>query len=419
MTSDVFFRVTNTIRAFCITSQATRYTQTLRKMMKIPIKQILLIAVPLTVLTWPGVSAITQAQLIPLNSSPPTAPQRTEVCNGGKCFTMRMYASTKKTCGVTDTLYVTSDTPVYFCYIGRNGSIDPVTMAQHTLISNATSTRRTVFSDLGVYLNNGDEYEYVDPTPYTFASTSIIESEWTTRFSHYQLTAYESSTVNIVAASPTPVPPTATPLPPTPTDTPVPTRTPTPTSLPSATPTKSAGNAATATANPTASSVPAQTRTPMPTPIATQPPSPDAKVDVSLSVEMLNTNATPVVGRPVAYAIKVTNLGSRPASAITLISALPGNTAFKEVQPGPGFECLSVPETNASGGILNCAIPTGLAANSYSIVNVIFVPTQPGKLHNSINIVTLSQESNVDNNALDYDMTALDAQHMYLPLVKK
>lgn len=376
-------------------------------------KKILLTAVPLAITLWPSVTFNTQAQPI----SPDASPQHTEVCQGGKCFTMRMYASTKKTCGVTDTLYVTSDTPVYFCYIGRNGSIDPVTMAPQTLISNATGTRRTVFSDLGVYLNNGDEYEYVDPTPYTFASTSIIESEWTTRFSHYQLTAYESATVNIVAASPTPVPPTATRLPPTPTDTPVPTRTPTPTRQPSATPTKSAGN--TATANPTTSSVPAQTRTPIPTPIATQPPSPDAKVDVSLSVEMLNTNVTPVVGRPVAYAIKVTNLGSRPASAITLISALPGNTAFKEVQPGPGFECLSVPENNALGGILNCTIPTGLAANSYSIVNIIFVPTQPGKLHNSMNIVTLSQESNVDNNALDYDMTALDTQHMYLPLVKK
>jgi len=378
-------------------------------------KKILLTAVPLAMTLWPSVTFNTQAQPI----SPDASPQHTEVCQGGKCFTMRMYASTKKTCGVTDTLYVTSNTPIYFCYIGRNGSIDPVTMGQHTLISTATGTRRTVFSDLGVYLNPGDEYEYVDPTPYTFSSTSVIESEWSTHYSHYTITAYESATVNIVAASPTPVPPTATPLPPTPTDTPVPTRTPTPTSLPSATPTKSAGNATTATANPTASSVPAQTRTPMPTPIATQPPSPDAKVDVSLSVEMLNTNTTPVVGRPVAYAIKVTNLGSRPASAITLISALPGNTAFKEVQPGPGFECLSVPETNALGGILNCTIPTGLAANSYSIVNVIFVPTQPGKLHNSLNIVTLSQESNVDNNALDYDMTALDAQHMYLPLVKK
>jgi len=376
-------------------------------------KKILLTAVPLAITLWPSVTFNTQAQ----PNTPNASPQHTEVCNGGKCFTMRMYASTKKTCGVTDTLYVTSDTPVYFCYIGRNGSIDPVTMTPQTLISNATGTRRTVFSDLGVYLNNGDEYEYVDPTPYTFASTSIIESEWTTRFSHYQLTAYESATVNIVAASPTPVPPTATRLPPTPTDTPVPTRTPTPTRQPSATPTKSAGN--TATANPTTSSLPAQTRTPIPTPIATQPPSPDAKVDVSLSVEMLNTNVTPVVGRPVAYAIKVTNLGSRPASAITLISALPGNTAFKEVQPGPGFECLSVPENNALGGILNCTIPTGLAANSYSIVNIIFVPTQPGKLHNSMNIVTLSQESNVDNNALDYDMTALDTQHMYLPLVKK
>ena len=376
-------------------------------------KKILLTAVSLAITLWPSVTFNTQAQ----PNTPNASPQHTEVCNGGKCFTMRMYASTKKTCGVTDTLYVTSDTPVYFCYIGRNGSIDPVTMTPQTLISNATGTRRTVFSDLGVYLNNGDEYEYVDPTPYTFASTSIIESEWTTRFSHYQLTAYESATVNIVAASPTPVPPTATRLPPTPTDTPVPTRTPTPTRQPSATPTKSAGN--TATANPTTSSVPAQTRTPIPTPIATQPPSPDAKVDVSLSVEMLNTNVTPVVGRPVAYAIKVTNLGSRPASAITLISALPGNTAFKEVQPGPGFECLSVPENNALGGILNCTIPTGLAANSYSIVNIIFVPTQPGKLHNSMNIVTLSQESNVDNNALDYDMTALDTQHMYLPLVKK
>ena len=376
-------------------------------------KKILLTAVPLAITLWPSVTFNTQAQ----PNTPNASPQHTEVCNGGKCFTMRMYASTKKTCGVTDTLYVTSDTPVYFCYIGRTGSIDPVTMPPQTLISNATGTRRTVFSDLGVYLNNGDEYEYVDPTPYTFASTSIIESEWTTRFSHYQLTAYESSTVNIVAASPTPVPPTATRLPPTPTDTPVPTRTPTPTRQPSATPTKSAGN--TATANPTTSSVPAQTRTPIPTPIATQPPSPDAKVDVSLSVEMLNTNVTPVVGRPVAYAIKVTNLGSRPASAITLISALPGNTSFKEVQPGPGFECLSVPENNALGGILNCTIPTGLAANSYSIVNIIFVPTQPGKLHNSMNIVTLSQESNVDNNALDYDMTALDTQHMYLPLVKK
>jgi hypothetical protein len=208
-------------------------------------KKILLTAVPLAITLWPSVTFNTQAQ----PNTPNASPQHTEVCNGGKCFTMRMYASTKKTCGVTDTLYVTSDTPVYFCYIGRNGSIDPVTMTPQTLISNATGTRRTVFSDLGVYLNNGDEYEYVDPTPYTFASTSIIESEWTTRFSHYQLTAYESATVNIVAASPTPVPPTATRLPPTPTDTPVPTRTPTPTRQPSATPTKSAGN--TATANPT------------------------------------------------------------------------------------------------------------------------------------------------------------------------
>lgn len=119
-----------------------------------------------------------------------------------------------------------------------------------------------------------------------------------------------------------------------------------------------------------------------------------------------------------AYAVKVTNLGSGPASAITLVNALPSNAKFKEAQPGPGFECLGMPNNNSIGGTLVCDIPAGLPPGASSIVNVVIVPAQAGKLHHSLNIVTLSQESNVSNNAIDFDLTALEAQQLYLPLIR-
>nr|MCW1970156.1 DUF11 domain-containing protein [Anaerolineae bacterium] len=185
---------------------------------------------------------------------------------------------------------------------------------------------------------------------------------------------------------------------------------------PTNTPTRVPGSSASATPNSTATSEPGITRTPMPTPIATQPPSPNAKVDVSLSVERL-ANTDVVVGRQMAYAVKVTNLGSGPASAITLVNALPSNAKFKDAQPGPGFECLGMP-SSSTGGTLVCDIPAGLPPGASSIVNVVIVPASAGKLHHSLNIVTLSQESNVSNNAIDFDLTALEAQYLYFPLIR-
>lgn len=327
-----------------------------------------------------------------------------QACNGGKCITLQMYVSTSKTCGNSDVIDVTAGTPVYFCYVARNTSIDlGITLGPNSLVS---SVRGQILQDANFYLSPYQEYKYIDPTPSAFNTTTINEATWSARYSHYMIEASESATVRIYVASPTPMP-TLTP-------TAIATSTPTKTATPAPTSTPTATHTPVGQTLPTATTTPSPTPPTMPSPAATLPPNANSPVDVVIAVETQpNTNEF-MAGQEIVFIVTVSNQGAVPASAISLNGTFPTNAPIVELQPGPGFVCPAASNLNTE--IIACAIPTGLLGGKSSILNIIVRPTQTGILNYKLNVSTISQESNVANNTIEMSRTIKPVMKVFLPM---
>jgi uncharacterized repeat protein (TIGR01451 family) len=101
-------------------------------------------------------------------------------------------------------------------------------------------------------------------------------------------------------------------------------------------------------------------------------------------------NATAQVGQGLTFTVTIRNLGPSTATGVTLVDTLPANVRFVAATPSQGACTLL-------GRTLTCLIGA-LAVGATATVQILTVPTAPGRITNTAVVRALEFDPNLANN---------------------